>query len=61
MKTLTETTEKKWQFLNEEIAQNENILTEEAIDFLTALHENFNAKRLELLEARRLFHELFEV
>ena len=45
MKTLTETTEKKWQFLNEEIAQNENILTEEAIDFLTALHENFNAKR----------------
>ena len=53
MKTLTETTEKKWQFLNEEIAQNENILTDEAIDFLTALHENFNAKRLELLEARK--------
>lgn len=38
----------------------EEILTPEAIDFLIALHENFNQKRLSLLEARQVQQAEFD-
>lgn len=36
------------------------ILTDEALNFLTALHENFNASRLELLKKREAQQEKFD-
>lgn len=53
MKNQTETTEKKFQITNGITQQYPEILTEDAIEFLTELHQNFNNKRLLLLEDRK--------
>ncbi|WP_281238554.1 malate synthase A [Flavobacterium praedii] len=60
MKNQTETTEKKFQITNGITQQYPEILTEEAIEFLTELHEKFNSKRLSLLEDRKKQQVLFD-
>ena len=40
--------------------KHQNILTEEALTFLSALHQNFNSKRIELLKNRATQQELFD-
>jgi malate synthase len=53
MKNQTETTEKKFQITNGITQQYPEILTEDAMEFLTELHTKFNSKRLLLLEDRK--------
>ncbi|MFV5696768.1 malate synthase A [Flavobacterium sp. ZT3R17] len=48
-----ETTEREFQFSTETNQHYPEILTDEAIEFLTDLHKNFNNKRLLLLEERK--------
>jgi malate synthase len=48
-----ETTEREFQFSTETNQHYPEILTDEAIEFLTDLHKNFNTKRLLLLEERK--------
>jgi malate synthase len=56
----TETTEREFQFSTETNQHYPEILTDEAIDFLTDLHQNFNNKRLLLLEERKKQQVLFD-
>ena len=56
----TETTEKMLQFSTETNGHYPEILTDEAIDFLTDLHQKFNDKRLLLLEDRKKQQVLFD-
>ena len=49
----TQTTERIFQFNVETDAHYPEIITEEAIEFLTELHQQFNNKRLSLLEDRK--------
>jgi malate synthase len=60
MKNQTETTEKKFQITNGMTQQYPEILTEDAIEFLTELHQKFNNKRLSLLEDRKKQQVLFD-
>jgi malate synthase len=41
--------------------QFQEVLTEEALNFLVQLHEKFNSKRLELLEARKVEQKKFDL
>jgi malate synthase len=50
----------KTQFSKDVTNYYPEILTDEALEFLTALHENFNAERLELLEARKKQQTYFD-
>jgi malate synthase len=56
----TETTEKKFQISAETNQNYPEILTDEAIDFLTELHQKFNNKRLLLLDERKKQQVLFD-
>jgi len=56
----THTKSQKITFATNVKNQYPEVLTNEALDFLTALHEKFNAKRLELLEARKKEQEKFD-
>ncbi len=56
----TETTEKILQFSSVTSKHYPKILTEDAKEFLTALHQKFNAKRLSLLEDRKKQQEAFD-
>lgn len=47
-------------FSNQVKSYYSEILTDDALDFIKALHENFNAKRLELLRAREQQQLLFD-
>ena len=47
-------------FSDETTEQYPEILTDEAMTFLSLLHENFNEKRLALLEERKKQQELFD-
>ncbi len=60
MKNQTETTEKTFQITNGMTQQYPEILTDEAIEFLTELHQKFNSKRLALLEDRKNQQVLFD-
>ena len=60
MKANTETTEKPLQFANETKEHYPEILTDEAINFITELHERFNDKRLLLLDERKKQQDLFD-
>ena len=53
-------TRPKFQFTNDVKDQYREILTDDALIFLTALHEKFDASRLELLERRILQQEQFD-
>jgi malate synthase len=55
-----ETTEKLLQLSTETNHHYPEILTDEAIDFLTDLHQKFNNKRLSLLEDRKNQQVLFD-
>ncbi|MFE3848181.1 malate synthase A [Flavobacterium sp. LB3P45] len=55
-----ETTERLLQLLTETNHHYPEILTDEAIDFLTDLHQKFNNKRLALLEDRKNQQVLFD-
>jgi malate synthase len=55
-----ETTEKLLQLSTETNHHYPEILTDEAIDFLTDLHQKFNNKRLSLLEDRKKQQVLFD-
>lgn len=55
-----ETTEKLLQLSTETNHDYPEILTDEAIDFLTDLHQKFNNKRLSLLEDRKKQQVLFD-
>lgn len=55
-----ETTEKLLQFSTETNGSYPEILTDEAISFLTDLHQKFNNKRLLLLEDRKKQQVLFD-
>ena len=55
-----ETTEKLLQLSTETNHHYPEILTDEAIDFLTDLHQKFNSKRLSLLEDRKKQQFLFD-
>ncbi|WP_298427438.1 malate synthase A [uncultured Kordia sp.] len=50
----------KVQFANEVKNYYPEILTDEALTFIIALHEKFNAKRLELLERREMQQTIFD-
>lgn len=56
----TTLTQSKLQFSQEVKQHYPEVLTDEAKAFLIALHEKFNAKRLELLESRKQQQELFD-
>lgn len=58
--TQTHTKSQKISFLDTVNNQYPEVLTNEALEFLTALHEKFNAKRIELLEARKKEQEKFD-
>lgn len=60
MKNKTESTEKKVQLLTENEVNHQEILTDAALDFLVELHNRFNTKRLELLQARKEQQLLFD-
>ncbi|TDE54965.1 malate synthase A [Flavobacterium sp. GT3P67] len=60
MKDNIETTEKLLQFATETKGHYPEILTEEAIDLVTELHQRFNDKRLLLLEERKKQQHLFD-
>ena len=60
MKNQTETTTKKFQITNGMTQQYPEILTEDAMEFLTELHQKFNNKRLSLLEDRKKQQVLFD-
>jgi malate synthase len=60
MMNQTETTEKKFQITNGITQQYPEILTDEAIEFLTELHQKFNNQRLSLLEDRKKQQLLFD-
>jgi len=60
MKNTFETTQKPLQFSPSTSPLYPEIMTEEAILFLTELHRNFNAKRLSLLEDRKKQQILFD-
>ena len=53
-------TRPKFQFTNDVKNQYREILTNDALIFLTSLHEKFDASRLELLERRILQQEQFD-
>ena len=55
-----ETTERLLQLSTETNHHYPEILTDEAIDFLTDLHQKFNSKRLSLLEDRKKQQVLFD-
>jgi len=55
-----ETTERLLQLSTETTHHYPEILTDEAIDFLTDLHQKFNNKRLSLLEDRKKQQVLFD-
>ena len=50
----------KIQFANEVKNYYPEILTDDAIDFITILHEQFNAQRLELLKKREAQQKIFD-
>ncbi|MEP2058377.1 MAG: malate synthase A, partial [Maribacter litoralis] len=50
----------KIQFANQVDHYCPEILTDSALEFLTALHENFNDKRLRLLKNREVQQEVFD-
>ena len=60
MKNQNDTTERTLQITTARDQHYPEILTEEAIDFLSDLHQNFNNKRLLLLEERKKQQLLFD-
>lgn len=50
----------KIQFTNEVRNYYPEILTDDALEFITALHENFNDKRLTLLQSREVQQKIFD-
>ena len=60
MENQLETTAKAFELAPEVIAKFPAILTEEAVLFLTELHEVFNKQRLELLEKRKVQQQKFD-
>lgn len=60
MENQTETTEKKFQITNGMTQQYPEILTDEAIQFITELHQQFNTRRLSLLEDRKKQQVVFD-
>ncbi len=52
--------ESKIQFANQVNNDYPKILSNEALEFITVLHENFNEKRLTLLKNRELQQEVFD-
>ena len=50
----------KIQFANEVKNYYPEILTDEALQFITALHEQFNSKRIALLERRKKQQAIFD-
>lgn len=51
----------KWQFSPDVKNYYSKVLTDEAMTFLTALQEQFNTERLELLKKRHLQQDLFDM
>ncbi|MGO4817369.1 malate synthase A [Flavobacterium sp. W22_SRS_FP1] len=60
MTNLPETSVKNFKFSAQTNQKYPEILTDKAIDFLTALHQKFNDKRLLLLEERKQQQVLFD-
>ncbi len=56
----TLTTKHQIQFAQSATHHYPNILTDEALEFIALLHENFNARRLELLAKRDKQQEVFD-
>lgn len=50
----------RWQFNSRVENYYPNLLTNEVMEFLTSLHERFNAKRLALLESRTIQQAFFD-
>ena len=53
-------TQSKWKFSKDVKQYYPEILTDEALTFLTLLHEKFNAMRLDLLERRKQQQDFFD-
>ncbi len=55
----TTLTQSKLQFSKDVTQYYPEVLSDEAMEFLIALHEKFNSKRLDLLEKRKLQQAYF--